>query len=126
MSPRFQWISSNSSRKSLDVWSSFSFIEAKIYIYSVRVKVLWDFCAYFVFKINPHLIRLKTIFLLRIKLYLTLQSELSGKSYRTLCGTWPGCMSSAILARTISELYQRHINRDGIRFSRNDFTLDVQ
>jgi hypothetical protein len=48
---------------------SFSFIEAKIYTYSVRVKFLCDFCASFVFKINPHLIRLKTIFLLRIKLY---------------------------------------------------------
>jgi hypothetical protein len=30
---------------------SFSFIEAKIYTYSVRVKFLCDFCAYFVFKV---------------------------------------------------------------------------
>jgi hypothetical protein len=31
---------------------SFSFIEAKIYIYSVRVKFLCVFCASFIFKIN--------------------------------------------------------------------------
>jgi hypothetical protein len=35
--------------------------------------------------------------------FLTLYSELSEKSYRTLCYAWPGCMSSAILAGAISQ-----------------------
>jgi hypothetical protein len=41
--------------------TSFSFIEAKIYTYSVRVKFLCDLCASFVFNINPHLINYRDL-----------------------------------------------------------------
>ena len=66
MSPRFQWISSNSSRKSLDVRSIFS-------DFAIRVE----------------------------------REELSDVVWR---------MSSAILARTISELYQRKIEFTDVLF----------